>query len=314
MNRRLLALIMALALCLGGCRLAREGEGMGQEQGDRLVGALVTTELLAVTEPEDRFQGREEQRETGEDAEMKGEALGRLWAQASQIEKSGGTVTRYDFPQVKGYLCMLETVRDTADGADVISSRVDPPLTPTGMRMNVSDGGTSYDLSARLYMASGGSGHAMYVNPVYLTADGRAYALAQNSGFSASQSDSLGDVLTQSFSDVMTTTTSGRRSSEAMSVSITLTIKNAPRKMTVIEMSASNQILRQREYGPDTLPDSIRPLEHCAYLLVEMVSTQLNGAEERERVIYEKGNAYLPFYVEEQNGVLTQTQVPIYWA
>ena len=312
MNRRLWALIVALALGLGGCQLAREEEGMGEERRDRLIGALVTTQVLDLFDMDAYLRSRiwknGEEIVPGADAPR-----GRLWAQASRVEKSGGTAIRYDFPQVKGYLCVLETVSDTLDGDDVISSRIDPPLKPTGLATSQSDSATSYDLSATLYMAPGGRGHAMYVNPVYQTPDGRAYVLEEKSGFSASLSDSLGEVITSSFSDAMTVSTAGREIRESVSVAITLTIKNAPRQLTVLQMSPSHQVLRRDEYGPDTLPDSIRPLDGCAYLLSEVLCVDRDGGEARERLTYEKGATYLPFYIEEQSGVLREVQLPIIW-
>lgn len=258
MNKRIFALVLALAL-LSGCTLATD-ETRQDETGmqDKLVGVVVTIEYLDLFDMDAWLADNADSLVDGGTLTVdEGEAAkyqNRIYA---VMDEEGG----YRFPGVDGiYLCQMWK-------EDHWSSFATEGFCQVHSKVNCSDTTDSIEQTATIYVPSDTKEAFFVSNPVYMTPDGEYYLVTGN-GLSSEYIEL--STMTQSICDEQTMTDSeGNEQVYSARFEISMTGVDVAERVVFIQMSADHQELSRAEYTPDTMPETIDPDEGSAYIIVE---------------------------------------------
>lgn len=253
--KKLLALILAV-LMLTGCQLASEEKKEDQFQ-DKLVGVLVTFEHLELEfDIEGYLNDNPGVLKDGEAVLEPGEGMEygqRLWA---EVTEEG-----WSFPGIEGMVmgqmrredhwvgfstegfCGHKTSAERTDTLDAIDE----------------EGTVCFPAGAEVMLCT---------NPVYMTPDGRYYALQGSSFHSSVDSGSM----SQSVSDEKTWTMDGEEKTYRAKFTTTVQGVTLAEKVVLVWMTEEHREIGRAEYSPGQLPEEIIPEEGAAYLIAEEIS------------------------------------------
>ncbi len=302
MIKKILSLLLALCLLLGGCSLAREDDiPISDASQDRLIGAYITREGLDLFDIEAYLN--DHLSEVLKGGEIQGDTSayeGRIYA-----ERTGeGWEAEYTFPDLGGYAMFCPTFQSEDLKENYTSSFVDSGISDLKMgRVYVDDSLQEMDLEGTVYLADD-LGHVIYyLNPVFQDDQGRVYLLAGNSmGF-----DLMGTATLNSSNEV-TTTVNGVETTIRGSVRVTFQGVPRPEKIVILQMDGNNDILSREEYAPGTVPEEITPLEDTAYFLVE---THTQSDVRRE--LFGRDVETLTTYEAMEDGVCRSISTQLLW-
>ena len=301
----LLALLLAAALLLAGCSLALPEDGDTVEDGDPMVGVLVTRQSL------DLFDMDAYLRENGSkllnggtvssaDTEKYAQTLFAAWDEETQS---------YGFAGVDGYIWLC-TEESNAAG-DYTKMQSDGMFCDGSSAVNVTDEGESYTFSATLYAVKKNADATvgMFVNPLYQTADGHVYARA-GQGISASGNEGAYPAMTQTLHQELTQNGKDGKTSRKFECTVKMQLTAEPEKVTLFWMDTEQGVLRQETYLPGTLPETLDAKEAQFLLCVE---TAADGAQTRKLYGPENETLTLETFLPAEDGLLEKQYTELVW-
>ena len=252
-TKRVLYFMMILTLTISltsGCQLAVSPSGSGS---GTLCGALVSWQ--DVNSPDDM-----------------GKILnGTITGTEGEDSSSGGTF-RVSFPGMEGYEFILRTVTEpepdpiTGEEVSVTDYIGSPDFTDIQYAVRTDDHEEENAVSARL-MVPADFDRIFYLYPVYEREDGTYYLLLEPARVSSS--GGLGSAtLSQSFSETLSLSESGKESRSIVSISISITGTEGVETLYLKAFSADDRLLSTEEISPGSHPDY--PISRdTAYVIAE---------------------------------------------
>lgn len=322
MNKRILAVFLALALALSGCQLAVEDTGESSSVEDRLVGVLLTEERLNLIDMEAYLNDNLDQVLNGE-TWLEGDASaysGRIYAVKKEetVTNEKGqthTVISFEFEDVEGYLlstflCDSNVDPSIMEGDEYWSFLSDEPFCDLHNGIHISDDGEKNTIEGTIYMDENHGEVLFYKNPVYQTNDGRIYVTECTVGsFHCSQ----GGNITSTISQTNTHTVNGEKSEYSMEVSVSLKPVQISELVRLLHMSESNEVLLVQEYEPDELPEEIIPAEGAAYLICEEHVRDEEGELTVTRQIHDAKSDPISVFQRWKGDICIKRELNILW-
>lgn len=287
MNKRILALLLAV-ICLisSGCSLASSDSGdQGvQSAEDQLVGMLITMDHFLESTEDAYIQMPLWNAQTSGMADplhyVSNEGK-RLYAELTEQEYEAGgetyTTQTYIFPEGTGIPYMTFLVLKEDENDNYWSYESGPEISGGNRKINVTDEGTTIEISGTIYVDENAGDLSLYLNPVYQNADGEVYALGTSPlGFHAVSMSGCTQSISQEISvDIGEVQTSGG------SVSLMIEAVKLPETYVILEMDEKHQLVNKMEYTPEEMPESYVPMVDTAYIVVEG-----HSGEEVTRTVY----------------------------
>lgn len=305
-------LIAALLLGATGAISVAGSETAGEAaSGDRLVGVLVTTEYLDLFDFESWFNDNSETITSGGEADTGGYE-GRLYAvlkDETYVNEDSGeesTSSRYVFEGVDGIAFFCVKMSD--EDGDYYASNGGDGISDSSVKINSTDDGDSFTLEGTVYAAPGGIDKAVYINPVYQSADGRVYAMSGN-GMSFGDTMDEGGVYTQTLEDSVSVTENGVASTESCKVTISVSVMLPPEKIAVVQFDADGGVVSRDEYEPGSAPEALTPLAGTEYVVVEIFKS--GGGVDRE--LYGRSDTGFCTFRCRDDGIMVQTYSALEW-
>lgn len=328
MKNKIIAICLALIICLGlcGCQLALpDGEEAGR---DRLIGCFITTEHLDLFDFEAYLNENANKLLKGDSMISERDSQkysGRIYAELyeeayTDSEGVEHTTYNYRFPELEGIAFFAPTVFER-DGQEYITTQSGEGLNDVKNHIMSHNDDTYYtELSATIYAAVDaeneliGTEACFYTNPVYQAADGSVYLLSGNG--MAMNAVSAGVVMSTKLSEEYKTTINGEEKIGGGSVEISFATAYVPHLLRVIEMDADGNTVKRRELAASELPESYQPDTATAYIIAEMVADTAGGEEYVERSFIEPEGENVDIYVfaESENGYLVKNYCQVLWA
>jgi hypothetical protein len=297
-------MIIALALALSGCQLAKP-DAEAQKEKDMLVGVFITQEHLDLFDMEAYLQDNLSALPGGtlsiEDA---AQYSNRVWAEFT--EDSDGH-SSYRFGDLEGSL--LASFRITPDGKSENAywgSEVGEGICDVSFGHHSLDDGSRLELSGTVYFSDTHPDPGLYFNPVYQTPEGDVYLLAgQGTFFGAA---GMGCRAGHTMKEETSRTENGEKIVHSTEISITMECVYPARNLVILQMDADNQILSRQEWNSGSNPEELKPGKNCAYILVEEHTA--NGIR---RNLYQREDSRLFFFRELENRMCMKAQIYIVW-
>ena len=303
--KRLIALLIACVM-LTGCQLATdEVNEDGLVNQDQLVGVVVTMEHLDLFDIEAFLKDNPQALRGGEINPVGSEYQNRIYAQevvenTTTEDGVSATTTYYNFDHVDGmYLLDYQAKTYLEDGSLLADMTVG----------DCSEGILSVAylgdrMEGTIYVPRGSGEVCFFTNPVYQDAEGRLYLVA---GTGTSNNDLSGSMW-QTITEEYTETIDGEVTTRKREVEIRMESVEVPTKVAIIQMSGENILLDRQEFTPEDLPETLTPVDGCAYILVE----EYVGGE-LKRTMVEPDESYISVFVKTDNIYCTAVGTEILW-
>lgn len=302
--RRLLALLMIATVMLAGCQLATdEVNGNGLMNQDELVGVVVTREHLDLFDME-AFLRENPQALRGGQIDTSGYE-GRIYAQ-EEIEQSTTedgvpcTTIYYNFDHVDGMALLNYRTQTILEDGSVLAD------TTVG---DCSDGilDVSYignRMEGTIYVPEGAGAVSFFTNPVYQDSEGRVYLVAGTGGSTNELSGSMWHTITAEHTETL----NGETATQTREIVIYMKSVKVTDRLAIIQMSGENAVLNRQEYDPNEIPESLTPMEGCAYILVEEYA-----GEDIKRTMIEPDDRYTTAFVKSDKTYCIGMETEILW-
>ena len=305
MNKRILILMLVMAMFLTGCQLAVETVNeQGMHNPDRLVGVVVTTEHLDMFDMEGYLEDNLGAIMAGKNPDQS-DYQGRLYAQEEVVhgiteDGKNCYTTYYNFDHVDGIALLRYTAHTYTEGGELLAEfttgMTDDGLWDIHFGMELTEGSVYFPENSGEIM--------LYVNPVYQDADGKLY-LVQGDGMHSA--DGLGS-MSMWYTETQTETRDGESSTRKREIKITAEWVPVAEKVVLVQMNAENQIIARQEYTPEELLEELIPEADCAYIILE----QHAGGEVTRRLL-QKEDAYFIVHTMGDAPYCLGTSVNICW-
>ena len=303
----LFVLLLIVCVMLTGCRLATEevyNDGMVNH--DELVGMVVTTEYLDLFDIE-AFLKDNPQALKGGEIDTAG-YQGRIYAQAEIQESTTEdgvpcTTTYYNFDHVDGMaLLYYHTQTVLEDGsvlADTVVGDCSDGILRVAYRGDLIEG--------TIYVPVGEDACVFFLNPVYQDEDGRVYLVAGTGIAHENPGDAIWSMW-QNIVEEYTETVDGETTTRSREVKIIIQATRVTDRLAVIQMSGENFVLDRKEYLPEELPETLTPVEGCAYILVEEYA-----GENLKRTMIEPDERHISVFVRSDKPYCIAAGTEILW-
>lgn len=307
---------ISAAMLLCGCSLAvPDAETEGGD--DRLIGAFITSEYLDLFDIDAFLQDHAAELMKANEIQIN-DTSGYQQKLYAVIDKKGSENTSdwdISFGDVEG-LSFFTPVLQDEDGSQVWRSVHSDGISDVNTNINVTDDGDELSLEGTIYMVPGqmDKGISYYTNPVFQTADGRIY-LTGGDSFSTSGESEEGVHLTTTLSGEIQTTENGKSQKEKSSVAVSFATMYRPVKITLYQMDEKHQCIKQQEYAPGALPESLEMEPEAAYLLEETEKEKTSGGHFSVRAVYDRREeeGTLETWHDLGNGILAKQTTTLVW-
>lgn len=310
-----------MVFSLTGCSLARPELPASEAQADRLIGVLITREYLDLFDMEGYLEDHAGQLAQGGEltVEESGGYQGRLYAtrttETLTNQENGETreMDRYVFEGVEGWAYLAPAMLDESGSRIGTNSSVDDAISDTQMHVTSTDTGETLELEGTLYVSDARRNSCYYVNPVYQQADGAVYAQSGNGLVVSEEAGQEGEYCSTTLDHSTTVTVDGVTETDQVSILIRLSVLYPPQEITVFQMDGENRILDQTSYMPGTLPEVLKTVPGCAYLLVETCKQGPEGEEMVSRQLVNPEEDSFQTFAPEEDGVCVAQWTQIQW-
>jgi len=326
MKNKIIAICLALIICLGlcGCQLALPE---GQETGrDRLIGCFITTEHLDLFDFEAYFNDNAHKLVSGGEINLEGDTSAyqnRIYAELydetyTDSEGVEHTTQNYRFAELEGIAYFAPTVYD--ENGQYVTFQTGEGLSKVNNHLTSHNDETYYtELSATVYAPVDaeaeyeGDEVRFYMNPVYQDAEGGVYLIGGNGA--AMNSTDAGMIMSTKLSEEYKTTINGEEKTGGGSVKISFATAYVPSLLRIIEMDAKGNVLKLSELDPALLPESYTPDGDTVYIISEAVAIAANGEEYTERSFIEPEGEHKDIFilVESESGYLVEDYCEVEW-
>jgi hypothetical protein len=301
--------LLALVCSAGGCRLAKEESGTAAKK-DRLIGVLVTTKHLDLFDFEGYMKDNPARLSAGGGITLDGadgQYNGRLYAALSEAPASGtvgeGTgPADYVFEGIDGLRYFVVNV-SMGEAGSCQTSISDPGISDGHVAVGTFDERDSIELEGTIYVSPATTGRAYYFNPVYQDAEGSVY-VTSGAGCQYSSASGEGMAFSKSYTESHSETENGKEITSETSVTITVSVKNMPEKLVIVQMAEDHSVLARDEYAPGAAPGSITPHTSTAYIISEIYATDADGKTQTTRELYNKDAAFIRSFYDRGDGIL----------
>ncbi len=308
------AFAILMAGTMGGCTLAVPDAGE-EGNGDRLIGAFITTEYLDLYDMESYLNDHASSLVNdgsitlGNDSKYEG----KLFADVEKGEADSPSEWKISFGDMDGQY-MLMPVSTDENGERYMGNLCSDAINEPYLYSNVSDDGEEQELSGTIYEVADGKEKVWYVNPVYQTEDGEIYAITGN-GYSNGGRDTEGSTMATTLSGESTVTENGKSQKESSKVTVQFAIMYKPVQTIICQMSDSNQVLKREEYQPAEVPDTLKAEPDTAYIIVETKKESPSGETVTSRSILdlnsEEEEPCLETWYSLDNGFISKKEVEV---
>ena len=266
--KKLISLLLIVCL-LSGCQLASEEKNESQIQ-DKLVGVFVTFEDLGLPfDIEGYLNDNVGSLSDGEEIVVgEGEAMayeGKLYA---EVGERGWSFPGYDGIIMGQMLGEDHWISFSTEGFCDMKTH----FTETETLDGIEEEGT-------IYAPKDTKDFIFYSNPVYMTPDGKYYAV-QGNAFSSGNAGVHG--MSQHVSCEIKETTNGVENTYSAKFTTRIEGIVLADQVVLVQMSADHAELSRAEYVPGQMPESITPADGTAYIIVEEIA-----GEEVTRTLYQ---------------------------
>ena len=298
-NKRIFAaILLATAVLLSGCQLAKEDAQAPQP--DRLAGVFITEDHLDLFDFEAYFEDNAEKLvKGGENVISAGESAeysGRVWA-----EKDGHD---YEFPGLEGILLIATVETDEETGEDYHSSTSGEEISDVNHHFITTDFEEAVEMTGTVYVAQSPTGsRSFYLNPVYQASDGRVY-VESGTGMT---SDCEGGGFSQAMEEKREISENGEKTTERTKVTVNFEFIMPAEKVAFVEMDGENSVIKRTEYAPEDVPAEFET--GAEYIIVEFIDRDGNVTRE----IAGRDGEYLNSFRELDNGVCVKQGTRIIW-
>ena len=323
-RKRLIPVVCAVLLAsfaLGATGvISLRGTGDGTA-GSTLIGILVTREYLDTFDSDRYFDEnigsiiKSGGGEISRDDRLR--YGGRVWATPTSKElpsEDGSTaVTEMDyvFEGISGLRFIYPSMQDENGPRSRINA--DDGICDVNTHIDANDKGFTTRAEGTIYFVPPTDDEHFFFNPVYQTADGRVYALPGNS-VSFTRENTAGTSMGMSFSGILTQTENGREIAvSGTEVSICVKIMDEQKKISVLQFSADNALLKSEEFFPGQLPESMAPLPETDYILVDTETASKEPGYDHDRQVFSRQESFLYAFACGEDGICIKQQCELLW-
>lgn len=300
--KRIIPLLLLLALSLVGCSLAKEDAATSGE--DRLVGFLISRESLDLFDAE-AFLEDNLHKLHGGSVVLDGDTSayqGRIYAEPveEEVTDDHGDVYRqfsyrFDIPDTfyAYYACypLLE------DSLDYLANPSGGEFT----ELNFTCTDTELEVTGSATVTPDADFEVLHMNPVFQQPDGLVYVAEGNAA--RCDMNREGEQWTMTNDQTLTTTIDGVSTELTSKVAFTLFVERPAKSITVRETAADGEALRAHHFLPGQLPETLELLPETAYLIVESGKTDDSGQPIVERELVERSAGMLGTTFADENGI-----------
>lgn len=313
----LLCGLLCLPLC--GCQLALPDSDIAATQGDRLIGVFVTEEPLDLFDFEaylnDNLNTLAQNGDTTLTDTETQRYNGRIYATKTTetLHSEDGSLVEMEtfaFEGVQGSALYCYTMVNE-NGEEYSTSTV------TGQMQDVkiaTGNDTKLEGTILLNAMATATPLSYYANPVYQTVQGDVY-LTAGQGMSFSGDYAMGMSGTSSLTEEQTITRNGETTTTSFSVSITAEMALPATQITLLEMSAEDEVIKQHQFTPETLPEELTPQAGTAYAIAKITSAgNAINPQQQSYQLMQKGGNPLVVALAGQGTICESKNLTLLWA
>lgn len=300
MNKRILTILLAMALLLGGCQLAQP-EAQKSEAQDMLVGVFLTTEPLGAVNTDAQMEAYL----SGKDVSAAMPETDRIYGVFEEEIQDGMTTGTYSFPDLDGILLASFRIAPHGENTNAYwSTALTEGICDVKIGHHSKDNGETLTLSGTVYTRRNNPEHlVLYHNPVYQTQGGEVYVI-QGDGVS------FGDAsCSQTLKAAVVHKENGKEATWTAEIDVHVEPIAPAESVEILQMDREHKILHQPEYELAQLPEMVLVPEPAEYLLLE---EHLTDGSIR-RTLYQNGDGYVTIYESWEKGICIKRQIPIQW-
>ena len=310
-------LAVVLVVSLSGFRLKNPDSAKETSLGDRLIGAVITTESLNTFDMEaylnDNVGEIIKDKNHTADTEGKQDYNDKIYGRLETVEtknEDGETVSHkeYVFDDIDGFWIFDAKIPATETEESYTCLCVDGGVSNISSAIHNNDGElTELSLTADIYYSYEKWGTVFYMNPVYQESDGDVYVV-EGMGHSVVGDKVSGGSGSQTISDSIETSENGEETTFKSTVKINYIPVYVPTEVSFIFMNDDNEALSELGFTPDEVPDEIKAPEGAEYVLV-----QQKNEEGSELEAVGRGEEIAEYLAEEEDGICSLRTVTIDW-
>lgn len=266
--------ILALFALLGASGTLKIDSAAESETPDKLVGVFITNEHLDMPFPEDRIY-------------------------------ADGT----EFTGLEGIRCFF-TLQEDSEGS-YYKTTADDGASDRITHFTTTDNGEKIEQELTLYMERRPGNWTLFMNPVYQSGDGAIYV--QTGQGMRCPADTAGESASYTLSEENSYTDGRETKTDSSHIKVTVQVIDRTETVRVLKFDGEYKLISTETYKPEDVPDSFRPSAETAYIIVECVNRDLNGAETTQRTLYQPTDEYFESFSGTNNGLLIKHQTEIEW-
>jgi len=300
MNKRRIAVMLALALLLSGCQLAVPGaETENKMDSDRLTGVFITTDYMDLSDSEAFRDAHVAEILAGSSTEFDAQQAQKVYA----VE----TETGFAFEGLEGMALAsyLKLPEGKAQANGYWISQIDEGLSDVQNSYFSGDTAETVQQTATVYVPVQAGEILFYFNPIYQTDTGELYLIP---GTGMSMNTDLEAQMTQKLEETSRRAEGGVSKEYSGIFEISVASIYIPSKVTLIQMDAGHRELCRAEYTPGQLPESITPDRNAAYILVEE-----HYEDGIRRSVNEPESEAIKVFHTLENGLCIQSNTIVIW-
>ena len=315
-----LILAVVLVVSISGFKLKNTDSAKETSSGDRLIGAVITTESLNTFDMEayldDNIGDVVKSSQKGKDLQIENNGTdynNRIYARMETIEtknEDGEIVSHkeYVFDDMDGFWIFDAKIPATETEESYTCLCVDGGVSNISSAIHNNDGELAeLSLTADIYYSFEKWGTVFYMNPVYQESDGDVYVV-EGMGHSVTGDKDSGGSGSQTLSDSIETSENDEETTFKSTITINYIPVCVPTEISFIFMNDDNKAISELSFKPDEVPDEIKAPEGAEYVLVQQKSKEGSDIETIGR-----GEETAEHLFEEEDGICSLRAATLKW-